>query len=165
MTARQLPFVLALTVPLGCAAALAGCVGRGDWKPAPRVEPQALTAQQTLAKTPVDEAAWPSDRWWLKFADPQLDTLVGESLPGSPSLEIAQARLRAAQGEAISAGAARVPSGALDAETTRQRYPEHGLFPPPYAGSYLTDARLALDFSYDLDFWGHNRALLGAARS
>src|SRR5204862_65676 len=75
------------------------------------------------------------------------------------------ARLRAAQGDAIAAGAARLPAGALDAETTRQRYPEHGLFPPPYAGSYVTDARLALDFSFEIDFWGRNRALLAAARS
>ncbi len=53
----------------------------------------------------------------------------------------------------------------LNAETTRQRYPEHCLYPPPFAGSYITDGRIALDFSYDLDFWGKNRALLAAARS
>jgi NodT family efflux transporter outer membrane factor (OMF) lipoprotein len=154
-----------LLVTLAFAACLAGCVGRGDWKPAPRLEAQSLTAQQTLAGTRVDPAAWPAQQWWHGYGDPQLDALVDEALGGSPSLEIAQARLRAAQGEAIAAGAARVPAGALDAETTRQRYPEHGLFPPPFAGSSVTDARLALDFSYDLDFWGRNRALLAAARS
>ncbi len=165
MTARKRPFVLARSLAMAFAASLAGCVGRGDWKPAPRLEPQALSAQQALSGTRVDQAAWPADRWWFKFGDPQLEALVDEALAGSPSLEIAQARLRAAQGEAITAGAARVPSGAIDAEATRQRYPEHGLFPPPYAGSYVTDARLALDFSYELDLWGRNRALLAAARS
>src|SRR5439155_500212 len=69
------------------------------------------------------------------------------------------------QAQAIAAGAVQVPAASLDAETTRQRYPEHGLFPPPFAGSYSTDARVALDFSFDLDFWGRNRALLAAARS
>src|SRR6266404_5304355 len=153
--------VLGVTV----AASLAGCVERGDWKPAAQLQPQALGAQQTLAGAKLDAAAWPADQWWRGYADPQLDTLIAEALAGSPSLEIAEARLRAAQAQAIAAGAVRVPAAALDAETTRQRYPEHGLFPPPFAGSYSTDARVALDFSFDLDFWGRNRALLAAARS
>ena len=161
MTPRKLPVVL----PLALAAALAGCVERGGWKSAPRLEPHALTASQALAGAKIDAAAWPAEGWWRGLGDPQLDALVDEALAGSPSLEVAQARLRAAQGDAIAAGAARLPAGTLDAETTRQRYPEHGLFPPPYAGSYVTDARLALDFSFEIDFWGRNRALLAAARS
>ena len=154
-----------LTVALTLAATLAGCVERGDWKPAPRLEPQGLAAQRSLSDAKVEPAAWPAQRWWSGYGDPQLDALINEALAGSPSLEIAEARLRAAQAQATAAGAARLPATALDAETTRQRYPEHGLYPPPYAGSYVTDGRLALDFSYDLDFWGHNRALLAAARS
>src|SRR5947208_2813689 len=161
MTPRKLPVVL----PLALVATLAGCVERGGWKSAPRLEPRSLTASQALAGAKIDAAAWPAEGWWRGLGDPQLDALVDEALAGSPSLEVAQARLRAAQGDAIAAGAARLPAGALDAETTRQRYPEHGLFPPPYAGSYVTDARLALDFSFEIDFWGRNRALLAAARS
>ena len=153
--------VLAATL----AASLTGCVERGDWKPAPRLEPSSLAAQQTLAGARLDAAAWPADQWWRGYGDAQLDALIAEALAGSPSLEIAAARLRSAQAQAIAAGAERVPAAALDAETTRQRYPEHGLFPPPFAGSYSTDARVALDFSFDLDFWGRNRALLAAARS
>ena len=128
--------VLGVTV----AASLAGCVERGDWKPAAQLQPQALGAQQTLAGAKLDAAAWPADQWWRAYADPQLDTLIAEALAGSPSLEIAAARLRLAQAQAIAAGAVRVPAASLDAETTRQRYPEHGLFPPPFAGSYSTDA-------------------------
>ncbi|TLY61864.1 MAG: fusaric acid resistance protein, partial [Gammaproteobacteria bacterium] len=136
MNPRKLPVVL----PLALAATLAGCVERGGWKSAPRLEPRSLTASQALAGAKIDAAAWPAEGWWRGLGDPQLDALVDEALAGSPSLEVAQARLRAAQGDAIAAGAARLPAGALDAETTRQRYPEHGLFPPPYAGSYVTDA-------------------------
>src|SRR5438270_928168 len=161
MTPRKLPVVL----PLALAAALAGCVERGGWKSAPGLERPALTAREGVAGAKIDAAACPAEGWWRGLGDPQLDALVDEALAGSPSLEVAQARLRAAQGDAIAAGAARLPAGALDAETTRQRYPEHGLFPPPYAGSYVTDARLALDFSFEIDFRGRNRALLAAARS
>ena len=141
--------VLAATL----AASLAGCVDRGDWKPAPRLEPQALSAQQTLAGARLDAAAWPPDLWWHGYGDPQLDALIDESLAGSPSLEIAQARLRAAQAQATSAQGARQPTTTLNGEVNRQKYPQNGLVPPPYAGSYVTEARLALDFSYDIDFW------------
>jgi NodT family efflux transporter outer membrane factor (OMF) lipoprotein len=148
----------------GLAVALSGCVDRGNWQPTPQLQPQALAAGRSLASAPQQPSAWPEDAWWRGYGDAQLDTLVDEALAGSPTLEIAQARLRAAQGQAVSAGAARLPSTSLDAEATRQRYPEHDLY-GPYGGNYYTDGRVALDFSYDLDLWGHNRALLAAARS
>ena len=157
---RRIPLLLATL-----ALALAGCVERGGWKPAPQLQPQTLAADRTLAAAPVEPAAWPADAWWRAYGDPQLDELVDEALLGSPSLEIAEARLRAAQGQALSARAARLPAGALDGSVVRQRFPENGLYPPPYAGSYWTQGQVMLDFSYDLDFWGHNRALAAAARS
>jgi NodT family efflux transporter outer membrane factor (OMF) lipoprotein len=144
---------------------LAGCVDRGGWRPASQLSPASLSSEHTLAGTQVDAAAWPHDAWWHAYGDPQLDALVDEALAGSPSLQTAEARLRAAQAQAIGAHGARLPTATLNAEVTRQRYPEDYLFPPPFAGSYVTDGRVALDFSYDLDFWGHNRALEAAARA
>jgi len=147
------------------AVLLCGCVNRGGWKPAAQLAPASLTAERTLAGTQLDPAAWPADGWWRRYGDPQLDELIGEALAGSPSLINAEARLRAAQGQALTAGAPQLPSVLLDAEVTRQRYPQDGLFPPPYAGNYYNDGRVALDLSYEIDFWGRNRALLAAARS
>ena len=109
--------------------------------------------------------AWPVDAWWRAYGDPQLDELVNEALQGSPSLEIAEARLRAAQGQAIAAHATRLPAASLDGSVVRQRFPVNGLYPPPYGGSWWTQGDAQLDFSYDLDFWGHNRALVAQARS
>jgi NodT family efflux transporter outer membrane factor (OMF) lipoprotein len=149
----------------GVSLALAGCVDRGGWKPATQRTPQSLEATRSLGGAPVDAAAWPQDAWWHRYGDAQLDALVEEAIKDSPSLTTAEARLRAAQAQAVAARGARLPSATLNAETTRQRYPEHYLFPPPFAGSYITDGRTALDFSYDLDFWGKNRALQAAARS
>jgi NodT family efflux transporter outer membrane factor (OMF) lipoprotein len=146
-------------------AALSGCVDRGGWQAAPQVTPAQLTATRTLAGTPVDASAWPSEGWWHGYGDPQLDALVEEAIAGSPSLLAAEARLRAAQGQALTAGALKLPSVALDAQVTRQRYPENDLYPPPYAGNYYNSGRVALDLSYDIDFWGRNRALLASARS
>jgi len=147
------------------ALALGGCVDRGGWQPAPRLAPQALHADRTLAEAKVEPQAWPADAWWRSYGDPQLDALVDEALAGSPSLQVAEARLRAAQGQALAARGALAPTGTLDSSLSRQRYPVHGLFPPPFGGNSWTQAQATLDFSYDLDFWGHNRALAAAARS
>ena len=144
---------------------LTGCVARGDWQPVPQLPPASLAAQRTLADARIDPAAWPAEGWWHGFHDPQLDALVDEALAGSPSLEVAEARLRAAQAQALVAGATRLPSVALDGEVTRQRYPQNGLYPPPFAGSYSTDGRVAFDLTYQIDFWARNRQLLATARS
>jgi len=149
---------------LGAALALCGCVDSG-WKAAPQLAPAQLSAERTLAGTPLDAAAWPADGWWHGYGDPQLDALVAEAIAGSPSLTAAAARLRSAQGQALAVGALKLPNVALDAQATRQRYPENYIYPPPYAGNYYNDGRVAFDLSYDIDFWGRNRALLAAARS
>jgi NodT family efflux transporter outer membrane factor (OMF) lipoprotein len=146
-------------------AVLAGCVSRGDWHATPAIAPQNLIAKRTLAGATVTPQAWPSDTWWTGYGDPQLDTLIEESFMGSPSLEVAQARLRAAQAQATSAKAARLPTTTVAAEVTKERYSQNGLVPPPFAGSFVTSGQLALDFSYDIDFWGRNREALAAARA
>jgi NodT family efflux transporter outer membrane factor (OMF) lipoprotein len=147
------------------AVALAGCVDRGNWKPAPQLAPPALGAEHTLAGASLAPSAWPADGWWQGYGDPQLDALVQQALAGSPSLEIAQARLRAAQGQALAAHAAREPQASVNASVERQRFPENGLYPPPYGGSYYTQGQATLNLSYDLDFWGHYRQLAAQARA
>src|SRR6202008_4508085 len=97
--------------------------------------------------------------------DPQLDPLIDESFMGRPSLENAEARLRSAQSVETRAKGALLPSTTIDAQVTSQRYPEHGLVPPPYAGSFVTSGQPALAFSYDIGFWGRNREALASARA
>ncbi|HEY7995367.1 MAG TPA: TolC family protein, partial [Steroidobacteraceae bacterium] len=147
------------------AVALGGCVDRGNWQPTPQLQAKSLASDQALKDARVDPAAWPADGWWHSYGDPQLDALVEEGLAGSPSLAIAQARLRAAQAQTVSARAGRAPRTVIDASITRQRYPENDLYPPPLGGSWSTEARAALDFSWELDFWGRNRQLLATALS
>jgi NodT family efflux transporter outer membrane factor (OMF) lipoprotein len=144
---------------------VAGCATDSNWHPPRPVAPDSLTAERTLATAQINEHAWPEDDWWRAYGDAQLDTLMGEALAGSPSLQVAQARLRSAQAEATRASGPRLPGTVVNAETTRQRYSTNGLYPPPFAGNYFTDGRVALDFSYDLDFWGRNREVLQSARA
>jgi NodT family efflux transporter outer membrane factor (OMF) lipoprotein len=157
--------VLIALAGMALATALAGCVDRGGWHAAAQVAPAQLSAGRAFAAAAVEPSSWPADGWWHVYGDPQLDTLVDEALAGSPSLTVAEARLRAAQGQALATGSLRLPSVAFDAQVERQRYPQNGLYPPPYAGNDYNDGRVAFDLSYDIDFWGRNRALLAAARS
>jgi len=144
---------------------IGGCVTDHD-KQGPRpLAPSSLAADRVLAGAQINEDAWPEEQWWRAYGDSQLDVLMGEALAGSPSLQIAQARLRAAQAEATRASGPRLPNVSVNAETTRQRYSANGLYPAPYAGNYFSDGRVALDFSYDLDFWGRNREVLESARA
>ena len=149
--------LFAAAAGLWLCAAVAGCVPGRQWSAPKAIVPESLAAKETLSAVPVHEQAWPKDTWWKAFADPQLDRLVDEALAGAPTLTIAEARLHAAQALVLQARGVRRPATTVDASMTRERYSGNELIPPPYGGSYVTDSRLALDFSYDLDFWGRNR--------
>jgi NodT family efflux transporter outer membrane factor (OMF) lipoprotein len=165
MTVRGANFCCCAALAVVLCASVSGCIGERDWHAQRTVEPNSLTVEGTLAAAQINSDAWPDDNWWHGYGDPQLDALMGEALAGSPSLQVAQARLREAQAVATSAAAPRLPKTTVDAEATRQRYSANSIYPPPFAGSYSNDGRVALDFSYDLDFWGHNREVLESARA
>jgi multidrug efflux system outer membrane protein len=78
-------------------------------------------------------------------------------------MAVAQARVRQADAATGQTEAAAGSNLALDSQATRERYPEHSLYPPPIAGSWRTSGHVALDYSYDFDFWGRNRHALDAS--
>ncbi|WP_431099510.1 efflux transporter outer membrane subunit [Polaromonas aquatica] len=114
-------------------------------------------AEATAAQAPV------ATEWWREFGDEQLNTLVAQALQTSPTLKLAQARLARAQAVTEVADAATLPqlTGQLDA--TRQRYSANGAVPPPLAGSIRESGTAQLNASWELDFFGKNRAALDAA--
>jgi NodT family efflux transporter outer membrane factor (OMF) lipoprotein len=140
-------------------ATLAGCAHFDE-----RATPAAMRNIDTLgtAKAAID---WPRDRWWRRYGDSQLDALVTEALAGSPSLTIARARLARAVATAGVARAALLPQINGNGTITYQKYSENYIIPPPYAGSWRTDNRMTLDFTYEIDFWNKNGAALEAALS
>jgi outer membrane protein TolC len=125
--------------------------------------PANLAASKSLAGAQRSPAAWPHRDWWKRFDDPQLDRLMNEALAGSPTLRIAQARARKALAYAEAAESSLYPRVDGDAQITHQRFPEHGLVPPPFAGSRETQARLQATLNFDLDLWGKNRAAYASA--
>ncbi|MDR3514806.1 MAG: efflux transporter outer membrane subunit [Azospirillaceae bacterium] len=118
-----------------------------------------------VAKT----APWPTLDWWHDYQDPQLDALIAEGLSGSPSLRVADARIRRAAAATGQAQAALFPALRAGAAPSLERFNENGLFPAPFAGNVRTNNQIALDGSYTLDLWGGKeaefRAALGALRA
>ena len=121
------------------------------------------TASQSFAAPATN---WPDDGWWQAYADPQLDQLIGEALEGSPNLAAASARLRRAQAAGQVAGAPLLPQLAANGSLTKQRQSYNYLTPESMTPEGWQDyGRMTLDLSWELDFWGKNRAALAAATS
>ncbi len=107
-------------------------------------------------------AALPS-QWWRDFGDEQLNRLVDQALATNPSLKLAQARLTRAQAVSEAADAATLPQVNGQLEASRQLYTTNGLVPPPLAGTVRETGTAQLSASWELDFFGKNRAALDAA--
>ena len=109
---------------------------------------------------------WPHDAWWQAYADSQLDTLISEALAGSPDLAAASARLRRAQAVGQVAGAPLLPQLSANGSLTKQRQSYNYLTPESMTPEGWQDyGRTTLDLTWELDFWGKNRAALAAATS
>jgi len=144
-------------------ALVAGCASMGDSRTRSAMrEPATLEAARTL-EARAAEAAWPAGDWWKSLGDAQLDALEGEGLGASPTLALAQARVRKAEALAQEAGAALKPQVTGSASLTRDRFSENYIFPPPFGGAWFTQPSARLDFNYEFDFWGRNRAAVRAA--
>jgi NodT family efflux transporter outer membrane factor (OMF) lipoprotein len=143
---------------------LAGCASTHGLKPeASFVHADSLQTHQSLSGTPIDAAAWPKAQWWTAYGDSQLNDLINEALANNPDLRIAEARTRAALAQVAAADSTRSPNAGFSGQAVRGRFSEHGLFPPPYAGNWDTLALLTGTLSWQLDFWGKNRAAYESA--
>ncbi|MFL9925699.1 efflux transporter outer membrane subunit [Herbaspirillum lusitanum] len=155
-----------MSLALLIAAALSGCASFTDL--GPRAEPKAIdqyAASQSLAGTQ-DLAQWPTDQWWNSYGDAQLNTLMNEALQGAPSMAVARARLLKAEGSAQQQGAALYPQISANASLDHMKQSYNNGFPAEYVPKdYNNETRATLDFSYEIDFWGKNRAALAAATS
>jgi NodT family efflux transporter outer membrane factor (OMF) lipoprotein len=151
-----LPLVLALT--------LAACADTPP-EPTPRLAKPiaAYDGAESFAAAPL---SWPERQWWTRYGDAQLDRLIDEALTGSPTLAAAKARLAQAQAAATVAGAAQLPALAAEASAYETKQSYHYGIPPAFVPKGYGDADTAiLNFSYELDLWGKNRAAAQAALS
>jgi NodT family efflux transporter outer membrane factor (OMF) lipoprotein len=157
-------------VAVSAVTLIAGCASTNGLAPtaSPR-DANALAAQRSLRDAHAGDAAWPARDWWKALDDAQLDALIDEAVRDSPTLKVAAARTRKAIAAADAAAAPLSPRIDGSASSTRERFPNNGLTPPPLGGSTRTVNELQATLSWEIDFWGKNRAAyeaaLGAARA
>jgi outer membrane protein TolC len=157
-------------VAVSAVTLIAGCASTHGLAPtaSPR-DANALAAQRSLRDAHAADAAWPARDWWKALDDAQLDALIDEAVRDSPTLKVAAARTRKAIAAADAAAAPLSPRIDGSASSTRERFPNNGLTPPPLGGSTRTVNELQATLSWEIDFWGKNRAAyeaaLGAARA
>lgn len=143
---------------------LAGCASPGDVKTSATLRtPESIAARHSLAGGARRSAAWPQERWWRRYGDPQLDGLVDEALRGSPTLAIAEARVRQAGAAVALASSTASPQVGGSLKSTRQQYSGNSIVPRPLAGNWAWYNEASLGFAYEFDFWGRNRAAVEAA--
>jgi NodT family efflux transporter outer membrane factor (OMF) lipoprotein len=152
-----------LTTSLLSALLASACAGYGDIaSTVVPADPVSLATARSLGEARIAEVR---PEWWRDFGDPQLDLLVDEALHSHPGLKVAEARLASARAFAGVADAQRMPQVSANFQGDRQRYPQHYIWPEDFGGHFFSQGRLALDFSYEIDFWGRNRAVLDGALS
>ncbi|CCG43104.1 efflux transporter outer membrane subunit [Magnetospirillum molischianum] len=153
-----------LVYPLTLAALLGGC-SIGDAYIAPEAPPPA--AWNGTNRT----AEWPSLDWWRQFSSPRLDALMQDAMIGNFDIAAAMARVRQAEAQVEIAGGALLPSLTGDGSATRSRSSmatssssasasRGGLKP-----NYVTTYGATVSASYEIDFWGKNRAGVDSAEA
>lgn len=141
-------------------AGLTGCASYSGIEPIARL----LDIRQLLNKTEEPAfAGWPRQDWWHSLGDPDLDRLIETTLQGNPSLQAADARLEQARAISGLTESSLWPGLSASLSSTRERFSEHGLVPPPYAGSVRNINDLQLAGHWEIDFFGKNREALRAA--
>jgi len=154
---------------LACSAltmVLAACAStRGLHTTGHEIAPDSLQTRQSLAGVQVSPAAWPQQDWWQALGDPQLDALIAEALRDNPGLAVADARAQMAQSQAQALDAARDPNVEASYAATGARLSEKevGLVMPEVVGTFAWMQNAGVDFSWNLDLWGGQRAAWEAA--
>ncbi|HZF86602.1 MAG TPA: efflux transporter outer membrane subunit [Burkholderiaceae bacterium] len=102
-------------------------------------------------------------QWWRGFGDAQLDGLIDTALQGNPNLAVAAARLAKAEATIRTARAADLPQIKGELDLNRSLFSENYIYPSPLGGSIQNSGLLQIGGSWELDFFGKNRAAIEAA--
>ena len=155
-------FPLAL-VALALAAALTGCADMAGIDRQSQVRaPESLGLGSGASANGAAPVAIDA-HWWRAIGDARLDQLIEQAEQGSPTLRLAQAKLRLAQSSTLQAESANRPQLSLDAEGSHQLFTATSIYPPPLGGTIQDTATVQLEASWNVDLFGRNRAAIEAA--
>ena len=115
---------------------------------------------------------WPDPRWWRGFGSAELDRLMADAVAANQTIAVAEAQLRQADAQLRITGAALLPVLNLTTSANRQQTTvstSSAAFTP--AGTLarkpirkFSSDNLGIAGSYEVDFWGKNRASVEAAQ-
>lgn len=160
MTPRPLHRLRTGLTLLAVSLSLAGCASFSGIE----AQLKAMAPTQIGAReTPLSPTIWPKTDWWQDFNDPMLNELITKALADSPSLQVAEARLVKARANAGTAESGLWPRLDLDVDSMRHRFSGDADIPPPLAGEKATLSHARLNGTWEIDFFGRNRAALDAA--
>ncbi len=133
---------------------LGGCaVGENYQRPTLDLPP---TANEPVAKR---------DKWWRVFNDTMLDALVDEALAHNLDLQVAAARVAESAAMLGLTTAEQLPTAYFNGSSDRNRNSSASGRSAPGQPLDTTTHRLALQVSYEIDFWGKYRRSTEAARA
>jgi NodT family efflux transporter outer membrane factor (OMF) lipoprotein len=154
-----------LAVGAAASALLSACVP--NLGPLPKLSsPQTYAVAKSFDAPAAD---WPHEDWWTVYGDAQLDGLMAEALKSAPDLRIAEARVREAKGAAEQYGSYRLPQISAKGSADEARIAQTIGLPPGFADVFPNGFHIlgqaSANITYDLDFFGRNKARLAAATS
>jgi len=110
------------------------------------------------------DAALPSVVWWRGFRSRELTDLIEQALTSNFDVAAAVARIIQADAQSRISGAPLLPLLDFSGSATRSRPAQTASSGGPSIGpSERTTYGVSLNASYEIDFWGKNRATLRAA--
>ena len=112
-------------------------------------------------------AAYDNQQWWNRFGSPQLGRLIEQARLGSYDLAAANARVRQARADTVIAGGSQLPEVKAAVNANREKL----LRGDGYSQLDADDSNKAVDYfdasltaSYEIDFWGGQRASRDSAQ-
>lgn len=146
--------------------ALSGCLLGWD-KPDPALD---LPAKYDLASAnpAIAEAALPPLDWWNGFRSRELSEIIEEARAANLDIAAAVARIVQADAQARIAGASLLPAIDFNADASRTQSSKTTSLGngAPFTDNGFTvrnNVQMSLSASYEIDFWGKNRAALRSA--
>jgi multidrug efflux system outer membrane protein len=156
---RRVPRLAAAAAATLLTLPLTGCFLRDESIPAGIEMPKAYRAGPRHA-----DAALPSVVWWRGFGSRELTALIEEALTSNFDVAVAVAKIVQADANARIAGAALLPVVDLNGSAQRARSSQTSGSSSSSGGrSERVTYSTSLSASYEIDFWGKNRALQRAA--
>ncbi len=156
------PGKAAAALLLGCALSACAVLPRTGEAPTPKPPAAYATSQSFVAPA----ADWPKLDWWRAYGDAGLDQLIDEALRNAPSMAEARARIDKARADLGTARAGLFPSLSFNGTAVETKQSYNAGIPPLFVPKGYNDfGQGTLNFSYEFDFWGKNRAAVAAATS